>query len=184
MKLIFTKVIPATNTKPTRIRASTSERNAQGEKDTLIVKTTDHDYAASLLMQRIGWDSSGKAEISQVGETEKHGGYVYAVKMKSGPTITQKDGSQWTNKDHSACIKMAHKLGYDYEVRGENLLNGAWTSGSGMHGFFCHAFNPEHNPGKPTKGGCIISTVEFGPLFVQDFEDITGYHLKDAGKVV
>jgi hypothetical protein len=58
--------------------------------------------------------------------------------------------------------KLAKRLGYKQT---------AYTSTSGLWGLFCLKENPA-NGGWPTTSGCIISTTQFGLLFVQDEEDL------------
>lgn len=70
---------------------------------------------------------------------------------------------EFSGSDFEKAKKMARKLGYEQT---------AYTSSSDMIGLFCLPENPEYAKGKPTKGGCIIKTKEFGFLFVQDIEDL------------
>lgn len=80
--------------------------------------------------------------------------------MKTQQTITQ---IEFSGSDFRKAEKLARKLGYEQT---------AYTSTSAMIGLFCLPENPEYAKGKPTKGGCIIKTEEFGFLFVQDVEDL------------
>ena len=81
--------------------------------------------------------------------------------MNTPPPITP---LEFTESDHDKAEALANVLGYGQT---------AYTSTSALWGLFCLAENPEHSKG-PTRSGCIIKTKEFGLLFVQDVEDITG----------
>ena len=71
----------------------------------------------------------------------------------------------YSKADDTKAHKLAKSLGYEQI---------AYTSTSALWGWYCLPENPAHKPLAPHKGGCIISTVECGILFVQDVEDITG----------
>jgi len=81
--------------------------------------------------------------------------------MNNPPPITP---LEFNESDHAKAEALAAALGYEQT---------AYTSTSALWGLFCLPENPEHSKG-PTRGGCIIKTKEFGLLFVQDVEDITG----------
>lgn len=74
---------------------------------------------------------------------------------------------EFNEEDHGKAARLASALGYEQT---------AYTSSSALWGLFCLPENPSdhRNFGKPTRGGCIIKTEQFGLLFVQDVEDITG----------
>lgn len=79
---------------------------------------------------------------------------------------------EFEEADHAKAEALAQALGYEQT---------AYTSCSALWGLFCLPENPDrphvsdtrrHTP--PYRPGCIIKTEEFGLLFVQDTEDITG----------
>ena len=74
--------------------------------------------------------------------------------------LTQRE---FTEKDTEGAKRLAKLLGYDQH---------AYTSTSGLIGLFCMVSGDQYRRGK--RGGCIIATEEFGLMFVQDVEDITG----------
>ena len=79
------------------------------------------------------------------------------------PSITQ---IEFSEADFTKAEKMAQRLGYSQY---------AYTTTSGLWGYFCLGENPERaKRGEATRPGCIIKTKEFGLLFVQDSEDIGG----------
>lgn len=80
------------------------------------------------------------------------------------PAITQIEMSE---ADIKTAERIASRLGYTQT---------AYTSTSALWGLFCLPENPEHVKNRPTCGGCIIKTEQFGFLFVQDLEDL---HLAD-----
>ncbi len=84
--------------------------------------------------------------------------------MNTPPPIIQ---LEMTEADTREAQKLAKALGYEQI---------AYTSTSSLWGLFCLPENPARpeNKGKPIHGGCIIKTKQFGLLFVQDTEDITG----------
>ncbi len=84
--------------------------------------------------------------------------------MNTPPPITP---IEFNDEDFDKAEKLSEALGYEQT---------AYTSTSAMWGLFCLPENPARpeNKGKPTLGGCIIKTLQFGLLFVQDTEDITG----------
>ncbi len=84
--------------------------------------------------------------------------------MNTPPPITP---LEFNERDHDNAQKLADALGYEQT---------AYTSTSAMWGLFCLPENPARpeNKGKPTHGGCIIKTAQFGLMFVQTVEDITG----------
>ena len=69
--------------------------------------------------------------------------------------------------DFPKAEKLAAALGYEQT---------AYTSTSALWGMFCLPENPATWKGdtRALCGGCIIKTEQFGLLFVQDAEDITG----------
>ncbi len=71
---------------------------------------------------------------------------------------------EFDESDFDKAETLAKALGYEQT---------AYTSTSALWGLFCLPENPEHSEG-PTRGGCIIKTKQFGLMFVQDTEDITG----------
>jgi len=80
MKVILTKVLPATNTKPTRIAAKAEGVN------TLIVPRDDstanpHLYAAVMLVRRMGW-----APIVLAGGGVGNDEYAFAM-LKPAPHL-------------------------------------------------------------------------------------------------
>jgi hypothetical protein len=81
--------------------------------------------------------------------------------MNNPPPITP---LEFTDQDFNKAEALAKALGYEKT---------AYTSTSALWGMFCLPENPEHSQG-PTRGGCIIKTQQFGLMFVQDTEDITG----------
>ena len=87
--------------------------------------------------------------------------------METSPLITP---IEMTPKDIETAQEMAKRMGY-----GEDT---AYTSSSALWGLFCMAQNPEHSTG-PECPGCIIKTLEFGLMFVQDLEDL---HMEDLGE--
>jgi hypothetical protein len=70
---------------------------------------------------------------------------------------------EFDESDFDKAEKLAATLGYEQT---------AYTSTSGLWGLFCLPENPEYNKGRPTRGGCIIKTKEFGLMFVQLAEEI------------
>jgi hypothetical protein len=82
--------------------------------------------------------------------------------MTTPPPITP---LEFNEADHGKAEKLATALGYEQT---------AYTSTSGLWGLFCLPENPERAKGRLTRGGCIIKTQQFGLMFVQDVEDITG----------
>jgi len=81
--------------------------------------------------------------------------------MRTPPPITQ---LEFGETDFPKAEKLAAALGYKQT---------AYTSTSALWGLFCLPENPAYSRG-PSRGGCIIKTKQFGLLFVQDDEDITG----------
>jgi hypothetical protein len=81
--------------------------------------------------------------------------------MNNPPPITP---LEFGESDFDKAEALAKALGYEQT---------AYTSTSALWGLFCLPENPEHSKG-PIRGGCIIKTKQFGLLFVQDTEDITG----------
>jgi hypothetical protein len=190
MKTIFTRYIPATNYKGSRIKAYlAADTAASGKAPTSKTYGYPHDSndehltIASRFAEHLGWLGNG-ATVEQISSTPDGKGYIFTVKQPAQPKresyqFAQCDGNEWTEQDHRNAQKMARKLGY-WDKSGGMVW--AWTTSSDLHGYFCQAFNPEHNPGKPTRKGTIIKTP-WGLLFVQDFEDITGFVEQDADKV-
>lgn len=82
--------------------------------------------------------------------------------MKLAPEIT---ALEYNEADFDKAEKLAEALGYEQT---------AYTSTSALWGLFCLAENPARGGKGPFRGGCIIKTKQFGLLFVQDTEDITG----------
>ncbi len=84
--------------------------------------------------------------------------------MNIPPPITP---LEFTDQDFDKAEALAKELGYEQT---------AYTSTSALWGTFCLPENPDRpeNKGKPTHGGCIIKTAQFGLMFVQTVEDITG----------
>ena len=78
----------------------------------------------------------------------------YVMIIEKGPSITQ---VSFTGNDFQDAEKIAKRLGYTQT---------AYTSTSGLWGMFCLPDRANH------KRGCVIKTLEFGFLFVQDMEDI------------
>ncbi len=72
---------------------------------------------------------------------------------------------EFTEQDIVQAQILASRLGY---------VQTAYTSTSDLTGLFCMPENPEYANGYPDKGGCIIASEEFGIMFVQTAEDITG----------
>jgi hypothetical protein len=87
---------------------------------------------------------------------------VSAPETRKAPAITT---LEFEDSDFDKAERIARELGYEQT---------AYTSTSAMWGLFCLPENPEKYRGQVTRGGCIIKTKEFGLLFVQDSEDITG----------
>lgn len=71
---------------------------------------------------------------------------------------------EFDEADFDKAERLAKALGYEQT---------AYTSSSALWGLFCLPENPTTSNG-PHRGGCIIKTQQFGLLFVQDTEDITG----------
>ncbi len=103
--------------------------------------------------------------------------------MNTPPPITP---LEFTDQDFDKAETLARALGYEQT---------AYTSTSALWGLFClpenHAARleklcavsagvyrksdfPDWSKKTPYIGGCIIKTAQFGLLFVQDCEDITG----------
>jgi hypothetical protein len=82
--------------------------------------------------------------------------------MNTPPPITPLEFSE---TDFDKAETLAKALGYEQT---------AYTSSSALWGMFCLPENPRTHSGQVTRGGCIIKTKEFGLMFVQDTEDITG----------
>jgi hypothetical protein len=82
--------------------------------------------------------------------------------MNTPPPITPLEFSE---ADFDKAEVLAKALGYEQT---------AYTSTSALWGMFCLPENPATHSGQATRGGCIIKTKEFGLMFVQDTEDITG----------
>lgn len=80
--------------------------------------------------------------------------------MNTPPPITP---LEFEESDFDKAERLAKALGYEQT---------AYTSTSALWGLFCLPENPAHS--RITRGGCIIKTKQFGLLFVQDTEDITG----------
>lgn len=70
---------------------------------------------------------------------------------------------EFEESDFPKAEKLAEALGYEQT---------AYTSTSALWGLFCLPENPAYANGRPTRGGCIIKTKQFGLMFVQDTEDI------------
>lgn len=88
--------------------------------------------------------------------------------METPPAIKQ---IEFTPEDHAKAAQIARRLGY---------VQTAYTSTSELWGLFCLPENPARNPdNRPTRGGCIIKTLNLGFLFIQDVED---FHLTDITK--
>lgn len=71
---------------------------------------------------------------------------------------------EFNEGDFDKAERLAAALGYQQT---------AYTSTSALWGLFCLPENPAYSSG-PRRGGCIIKTKQFGLIFVQDVEDITG----------
>ena len=82
--------------------------------------------------------------------------------MNTPPPITP---LEFNESDHDQAETLAKALGYEQT---------AYTSTSALWGLFCLPENPRTHNGQVTRGGCIIKTKQFGLMFVQDAEDITG----------
>lgn len=82
--------------------------------------------------------------------------------MNKPPPITP---LEFEESDFDKAERLAAALGYEQT---------AYTSTSALWGLFCLPENPNRHTGQVTRGGCIIKTKEFGLMFVQDTEDITG----------
>ncbi len=89
--------------------------------------------------------------------------------MNTPPPITP---LEFTDQDIDKAETLAKALGYEQT---------AYTSTSALWGLFCLPENPNRRTGHvpswimgTSRGGCIIKTKEFGLMFVQDTEDITG----------
>lgn len=85
----------------------------------------------------------------------------------TAPSIDQ---LEMTAADIETAERIAQALGYEQT---------AYTSTSALWGLFCLPENPAYAKGRPTRGGCIIKTAQFGFLFVQDLEDL---HLERLAK--
>jgi len=73
---------------------------------------------------------------------------------------------EFEDSDFPKAERLAKALGYEQT---------AYTSSSALWGMFCLPENPATaKQGQAIRGGCIIKTEQFGLLFVQDAEDITG----------
>ena len=70
---------------------------------------------------------------------------------------------EFTDNDMESAKRLADRLGYTQT---------AYTSTSDIIRLFCHVSEDEYKQGK--RGGAIIASEEFGLMFVQDLEDITG----------
>lgn len=73
---------------------------------------------------------------------------------KYGPPITQ---LEFDDTDFAKAEAIAKRLGYTQT---------AYTTSSGLYGLFCLRDRATQ------KAGCIIKTVQFGLMFVQDLEDL------------
>lgn len=86
-----------------------------------------------------------------------------AATKETPPAITP---LEFDESDFPAAERLAKRLGYSQT---------AYTSTSALWGLFCLPENPATaKRGEATRGGCIIKTAQFGLLFVQSVEDVTG----------
>jgi hypothetical protein len=83
---------------------------------------------------------------------------------KLAPPIT---ALEFEPQDFEKAERLAAALGYEQT---------AYTSSSALWGLFCLNENPATWRGaeQALRGGCIIKTAQFGLMFVQTTEDITG----------
>ena len=170
MKLIFTKYVPATERKPSRIKASLSAAKGEQLKTVTVSYRGDspkeaHWHAARELMQ-----SGSYVEREPIGETQTEDGYIFRHSCNPCPPVPLIHGSTWSEADHANALKMALELGYGNHRRAKTWddVNASWGTTSDLHGYFCLPHNGS------MRQGAIIKTQDFGLLFVQDFEDITG----------
>ena len=96
--------------------------------------------------------------MSQIQTTEK--GSASQNTRNTPPPITP---LEFEDSDFDKAERLAKALGYEQT---------AYTSTSALWGMFCLAESPTSKG--PHTSGCIIKTKEFGLLFVQDCEDVTG----------
>lgn len=87
-----------------------------------------------------------------------------ARRPDQAPILTMRE---FTPRDHDLANETGRRLGYKQR---------AYTSTSGLWGYFCLAENPEHVSG-PTEQRIIIATEEHGIMVVQDLEDLKFYDL-------